>query len=174
MPEKLYAGDLDFYARKLAKVMERFGIDQDAYNWDCNRHGAFVEFHYKDGFYRFDQTVEKARTGGQKMNFGSDAFAQIVLTLEDLARMVERGIYDLSTWVSGMKMLPPVVEVPTFFRQLGFTEIPSDVEEVRARYRTLTKQLHPDAGGAREDYEVMVKSAEQATAWFGAGGGSGR
>ena len=33
-------------------------------------------------------------------------FAQLVKTLEDIARMVERGIYDLSTWIEGMKTLP--------------------------------------------------------------------
>ena len=47
-----------------------------------------------------------------KMAYGSDCFAQIVLSLEDLARMAERGIYELQTWLSGMQYLPPPVVVP--------------------------------------------------------------
>lgn len=33
------------------------------------------------------------------------AGAEVVLALEDLVRMIDRGIYDLSTWVAGMKYL---------------------------------------------------------------------
>jgi hypothetical protein len=165
MPEKMYA-DVGTYEKKLAKVMERFGIKKDDYNWNCDRHGAFVEFRYKDGFYRFDHSVEKARTRGIHMNYGSDAFAQVVLTLEDLARMVERGIYDLSTWVAGMKALPAPAEIPECFRALGFTQIPAGVEEVTARRRALTKTLHPDTGGKSEDFQVMMTAADQAEKWF--------
>ena|SRR5690606_15929118 len=102
--------------------------------------------------------------------YGSDCFAQVVLALEDLARIVERGIYDLSTWVSGLKALPPVVEVPSFFRVLGFTEIAAGVEEVKTRYRSLAKQLHPDAGGSAEDFQALKRAAEQAIQWFSRAG----
>jgi hypothetical protein len=97
------AGEL--YEKKLTKVMERLGVITFNYNWD--RFGCFIEFRYKNDLYRFDHTIEKARARGIDIKYGSDVFAQVVLALEDLARMVERGIYDLSTWVSGMKYLPP-------------------------------------------------------------------
>lgn len=160
---KQYA-DAEVYERKLAKVMERLAV-QD-FNWNWDRYGAWVQFRYRGELYQFDHSVEKARARGVNLTYGSDAFAQIVLALEDLARMVERGIYDLSTWVAGMKMLPPAVEIPSFFRVLGFEQIPTDVEEVKARYRSLSKQLHPDAGGQQEDFEALKKAAEQAVVWF--------
>ncbi len=162
---KQYA-DVDTYEKKLYRVMERLGVPKKDVNWDSNRFECFVEFKYKGALYRFDHSVEKAKTRGVKLNYGSDAFAQVVLTLEDLARMVERGIYDLSAWVAGMKMLPPSVEVPSFFRVLGFEQIPNGVEEVKARFRSLAKQLHPDAGGNQEDFETLKKATEQAAAWF--------
>lgn len=99
--------------------------------------------------------------------YGSDAFAQVVLALEDLSRIAERGIYKLSTWVQGMRFLPPPVEVPSFFRFLGFTSIPAGRAEVRERYRTLAKQMHPDQGGNPEDFLALKRSAEQAMAYFG-------
>lgn len=175
MPEarKLYA-DVDTYEKKLYRVMERLGVPKKDVNWNCDRFGCWVQFRYKGQLYQFDHSVQKARARGVNLTYGSDAFAQVVLTLEDLARMVERGIYDLSTWVAGMKMLPAPNEIPECFQALGFARIPSDVEEVKARYRSLTKTLHPDAGGKREDYEAMCRAAEQAMAWFAARGGNER
>ena len=116
---KQYA-DASTYETKLKKVMERLNIKD--FNWNYDRHGAWIEFRYKGSLYRFDHSVEKAKSRGVNITYGSDAFAQIVLALEDLARMVERGIYDLQTWVSGMKYLPPAIEIPSFFKTLGFME----------------------------------------------------
>lgn len=65
-----------------------------------------------------------------------------------------------------MKILPPPVEVPSFFRFMGFNQIPASVEDVRDRYRTLAKQLHPDAGGSPEDFQKLKDAAEQAVRYF--------
>jgi hypothetical protein len=151
-------GDATTYENKLQRVMERFGVSE--YNWDYNRHGAWVEFRYKDSLYRFDHTVENAKARGITLTYGSDAFAQIVLALEDLARMVERGIYDLQTWVSGMKYLPPVAEIPGFFRVLGFEQIPASSLDIKERYKGLAKQLHPDMGGNKDDFQALQKASE--------------
>jgi hypothetical protein len=164
VPKKQY-GSADTYERKLAKVMERLGVEQYNFNWD--RWGCWIEFRYRGELYRFDHSIEKARSRGIDLQYGSDAFAQVVLALEDLARMVERGIYELSTWVAGMKFLPPVVEVPSFFCYLGFAEIPTGPEDVKARYRELAKQMHPDQGGAEEDFLRLKDAAEKALRYFG-------
>jgi hypothetical protein len=145
--------------------MERLGADEFNYNFD--RFGCYVEFRYRNDLYRFDHSVDKAKARGVDLRYGSDAFAQVVLALEDLARMVERGIYELSTWVAGMKYLPPPVEVPSFFRFLGFERVPDSVEEVKDRYRSKAKQMHPDAGGDEEDFKALTRCSEQAIAWFG-------
>jgi len=166
-PRKLYASTINYEA-KLRRVGERLGVDD--LNWNYDRWGAWVQFRYKGELYRFDHSVENARTRGIDLYYGSDCFAQIVLSLEDLARMVERGIYDLSVWVAGMKMLPPATEVPECFRTLGFTEVPDGPEIVKARYRSLAKALHPDAGGNAADFQRLKEAAEQAVAYFGEGG----
>ena len=155
---KQYA-DASTYENKLKRVMERLAITE--FNWDYNRGGSWVEFRYKGSLYRFDHSVEKAKAKGMTLSYGSDAFAQIVLALEDLSRMVERGIYDLQTWVSGMKYLPPVVEVPSFFKILGFERLPESVEDVKIRYRALAKQLHPDVGGKEEDFQNLNQASEE-------------
>lgn len=157
-------GDADTYERKITKVMERLGVEGFNYNWD--RFGGWVEFRYRNELYRFEHSVEKAKARGIKLRYGSDAFAQLVLSLEDLARMVERGIYELSTWVAGMKFLPPAIEVPIFFGYMGFTEIPAGVEDIKERYRTLTKQMHPDVGGNEEDFQKLKTATEQALKYF--------
>lgn len=163
MVKKKY-GSADEYERKLARVMERLGVEQ--YNWNWDRWGCWVEFRYRGELYRFEHSIEKAKVRGIELRYGSDAFAQVVLALEDLARMVERGIYDLGTWVAGMKYLPPAVEVPSFFRFLGFEQIPSEPEEIRERYRQMAKQMHPDAGGSEEDFMRLRDATEKGIKYF--------
>jgi hypothetical protein len=164
MARKKQYADPDVYERKLEKVMERLGVDDYNFNWD--RWSCYIELRYKEELYRFDHGIEKSKERGMDLSYGSDAFAQVVLSLEDLARMVERGIYDLGTWVAGMKYLPPVVEIPSFFKFLGFTEIPTDITEVRARYRNLAKQMHPDSGGNVDDFKKLQQASEQAMKYF--------
>lgn len=166
--KKQYASP-DYYERKLERVMDRFGVEDYTYNFD--RFGCWVQFRLEGELYRFEHSVEKAREAGIDLAYGSDAFAQVVLALEDLSRIAERGIYKLSTWVQGMRFLPPPVEVPSFFRFLGFAEIPAGRAEVRERYRTLAKQMHPDAGGDPKDFEVLKRAVEQAMTYFGEEGG---
>jgi hypothetical protein len=153
-------GDPSSYEKKLDKIMERFQATEFNYNYD--RHGCWVEFRYKGNLYRFEHSIEKAKAKGINLVYGSDAFAQVVLALEDLARMAERGIYDLQVWLEGMKFLPSVVEVPSFFKFMGFDRIPADRSEVKDRYRTLAKQMHPDTGGNQEDFKNLQKASEQA------------
>lgn len=164
MAKKQYAA-ADVYERKLKRVMDRLEIEK--YNYNFDRFGCWIEFYYKNELYRFEHSVEKAHTRGIELVYGSDAFAQVVLALEDLTRMVERGIYDLGTWVAGMKYLPPPIEVPSFIQFLGFNQIPSGPEEVRERYRQLAKQMHPDTGGETEDFEKLQRAAEQAIKYLG-------
>ena len=157
--KKQYAS-ADNYERKLERIMERFGATEYDYNFD--RHGAWVQFRMRGQLYRFDHTLEKAKAGPQPLTYGSDCFAQIVLALEDLARMAERGIYELSTWLEGMKFLPPPVVVPECFRILGFEQIPESAEEIRARFKALVKEAHPDTGGNNEAFIKLNTAQTQA------------
>lgn len=148
------------YEHKLELVMKRMGAEDC--NYDFSRHGAWVEFRLKGQLYRFDHTKEKAAALGIKLNYGSDCFAQIVLSLEDLARMSERGIYELQTWLSGLKYLPPPEIVPDCLRTLGFEEVPASAEDVKARFKGLAKKAHPDAGGSQERFVALQEAAKQA------------
>lgn len=143
------------YEAKLEKVMQRFGAEKYDYNWD--RFSCWVEFWYKGQLYRFEHSVDNAKVHGSNVKYGSDIFAQVVLTLEDIARMTERGIYELQTWVAGLKALPRPKDVPDCFKLLGFTEVP-DADTLKSRYRQMIKTAHPDAGGT-ESYFISVKTA---------------
>lgn len=166
--KRIYA-DPDFYEKKLTKVMERFGVEQ--YNWDFSRSGGWVEFYYKGELYRFEQTVENARAHGVNLQYGSDAFAQLVLALEDLARIVvDRGIYDLSNWIAGMKALPAGGHLPEFFRVLGFDRMPVSAEEVKQAYRAKASVTHPDKGGSAEAFQAVDAAYRAAIKYMEAGG----
>ncbi|MDQ7095971.1 J domain-containing protein [Desulfosporosinus sp. PR] len=164
MGTKKQYGNADNYEQKLSRVMDRLGIKNFSYNFD--RFGCWVEFRYRNDLYRFEHSLEKAKAKGINLRYGSDAFAQVVLALEDLARMVERGIYELGTWVAGMKFLPPPIEMPNFIKFLGFEKMPSSKEDIKERFRQLAKTLHPDAGGTEEDFMRLKDASEQAMKWF--------
>ena len=157
-PTKLY-GPAHIYEAKLRRVLERLDVKQ--YDWDHSRHEAWIEFRYRGQLYRFQQTVGQAQARGQKIHFGSDCFAQLVLGLEDLARLVKRGIYELGTWIVGMKALPAAVDLPACLVRLGFAERP-DREQVEARWRALVKSIHPDVGGSSADFIAMQGAYQEA------------
>ncbi len=162
MPKRQqYKGTAAYYENKLTRVMERFGVADKDWNFGRDRFECWVQFRYKGELYRFDHSLEKAAANGADVKDGREVFAQLVLAMEDLVRIVERGIYDLQTWVAGMKFLPAPSLVPESLRALGFTEVPGSVEEIRARYRTLAKQLHPDAGGSHADFQALRENAER-------------
>lgn len=162
-PKKKYSASVD-YEKKLENVMNRLGVAE--YNYDWTRKDCFIEFTYKGQFYRFDHSLEKAAAAEQDIHYVSDLFAQLVITLEDIARMAERGIYDLSTWISGMRALPESVPLPNCFRTLGFSQTPADVSEVRIRYRALAKIAHPDAGGSDEHFKAINQAYVDAVDYF--------
>lgn len=156
---KQYA-DPSTYETKLKKVMARLDVDEYDYNWD--RFSCWVDFVYKSEHYRFSHSVDNAKAHGVNIKCGSDTFAQVVLSLEDLARMVERGIYDLSSWVTGMKYLPTTKELPIFFQVLQFSRIPNGIDDIEKQFRHLAKSSHPDVGGTDEQFQVLQNAREQA------------
>lgn len=149
---KQYASP-EAYEAKLEKVMARLGVERFDYDW--GRFECRVTFTYKGQPYRFSHSVENARAHGIDIKYGSDVFAQVVLSLEDLARMVERGIYDLATWVAGMKYLPAGEKLEYHFACLGFSEMPKTVDEVKAQYKRMAKGMHPDAGGDAAAFSAL-------------------
>lgn len=147
------------YEAKLEKVMARLGVEQ--YDYDWSRFECWVSFVYKSQPYRFSHSVENAKAHGANIRYGSDVFAQVVLSLEDLARMVERGIYDLSTWVAGMRYLPAAQSMEPCFQALGFTERPENAEAVKAQYKRMAKAMHPDAGGDDGAFVALQEHYQQ-------------
>ena len=159
MARKKYSGGFEEYESKLKRVMERLGVKQYKYDWSRNE--CFIEFTYKNQYYRFEHSLHKAAEHKQNIHYSSDLFAQLVKTLEDIARMVERGIYDLSTWIEGMKTLPPKKQIPQCFVTLGFDNIPT-MDELKNRFRILAKESHPDSGGNPELFCLYKSAYEEA------------
>lgn len=156
--KKAYASP-ETYETKLKRVMERLGVSE--YDYDWSRRSCWVSFMYKGQAYRFEHSIESAKQHGIALEYGSDAFAQVVLTLEDLARMTERGIYDFSVWVAGLKYLPEAKPLEPCFVALGFTQRPATIDELHAQYRKKVKVMHPDAGGSPAAFRLLTENYEQ-------------
>jgi len=152
--KKIYSGN---YEAKLARVMERLGAE--SYNYDWSRADCFIEFTYHGQLYRFEHSLKKAEASGQHIVYVSDLFAQLVISLEDIARMSERGIYQLSAWIEGMKALPaPRAAVPPCFQAMGFTDLPESAEDIKVQYKRMAKVMHPDAGGSAAAFDALTAS----------------
>lgn len=145
----------EYYIDKLSKVMTRLKVDNYEYNWD--KDSAYIKFTYKGEFYKFDHKATKEN----KLTYGTDCLAQLVLTLEDLARMSERNIYDFSVWISRMKYLPEKKLLPQCFQNLGFKYDYPSKEELDRAYKELLKIVHPDNGGSSESFISLKKSYEE-------------
>lgn len=166
---KVYSGSYDDYEKKLKRVMERMGVDK--YNYDWNRQECYIEFTYHSQFYRFEHSLEKAMLHKQKITAVSDLFAQLVISLEDICRMSERGIYELSTWIEGMKALPPKKDIPACFVTLLFDEMPTSAEQVKQRYREIIKTAHPDKGGSEEMFKKYTNAYDESLKYLEADNG---
>lgn len=154
---KKYSTSVD-YEKKLKSVMEKLSVEK--YNYDWSRKDCYIEFFYKGQLYRFEHSLEKAQNAGEKISYISDCFAQLVLSLEDIARMTARGIYELSVWIEGMKALPMPKDIPQCFLLLGFTDIPTK-EEVKKAYRKMASIYHPDAGGDSENFHKFTQAKDE-------------
>lgn len=167
MPEKKY-GDPELYVSKLEKVMQKLGVAPGDFDFDYSRKGAKIEFTLQGRFWGFNRTVEDTlKADKERLYFGSDVFAQLVLTLEDMARMVKRGIFDpLNMNFAGLKELPPPMKIPQCFQILGFDHVPEDMSDVASQFKELSKKLHPDAGGTNEQFIALKNAYDEALGFW--------
>lgn len=172
--KKQYKGDTDDFERKLARVMERLGVEKYQCDWSQSRGGSrcYVEMLYGGRVYRFENGSAKSRDAGRNLFHVSDLLASIVYTLEGIARAVEQDILTLDMLLTGVPALPPPT-VPECFRALGFDAIPSGPEEVRARYKALAKVEHPDAGGSAVAFASLQRVVDAAIGYFESREGGG-
>ncbi|WP_085991278.1 hypothetical protein [Oceanobacillus senegalensis] len=116
------------YERKLTGVMKSLKVQDYNFNWD--RTSCYVEFHYNENFYKLEHSVEKAKKKGIILRNGLDCLMELTQSLEDLCGIVDRGMNDFETWISGMK------QSPSETKELEFQE------EFEIRYKTLGRQTN--------------------------------
>lgn len=166
-----YKGSREEYEQKLGRVMGRLGVQ--VYDYDWSRRGCWVQMVYAGRAYRFENSVDKSAESGRLSNV-TDLFAQIVLSLEGLARAIENGIFTLDMLMAGVPALSAAAaEAPACFRALGFERVPADPGEVKARYRELAKTAHPDAGGDAAAFLALQTNFGTCLEWLAEHGGNG-
>lgn len=155
--KKKYAGTAEEFERKLARVMERLGVEKYQCDWTQGRSGSscWVEMLYGGSAYRFENSTEKSTKCGRNLIYASDLFAAVVYSLEGLARAVEQGIFTLDMLLAGVPALPAAVQLEPCFQAMGFTKRPESVEEVKEQYRRMARTAHPDAGGNEAEFVAL-------------------
>lgn len=164
MTTKKYGASAD-YEDKLQRVMERFKADDWDFDW--NRKGnCWIQFSIDGESFYFSHSVEKAKEKGINLQYGSDAFAQLVLTLEDLARANERGTFHLKKILGSMIAIEPPKLIPQCFLVLEFNQMPKGMAEVDHQYKQLLKKVHPDVGGSTVKFKEVKQAYEEAKEYF--------
>ncbi len=172
MTHKKYSGSLEEFEAKLARVMDRLGVEKYDYNWSQSRGGGscYVEMLYKGSTYRFENTAQKSAECGRGLTYVSDLFGAVVYALEGLARAVEQEIFTLDMLLAGVPSLPAPPPLEPCFTAMGFSERPASVEEVKQQYRRMAQVMHPDKGGDQEafialsgNYDACLRAMEGVT-----------
>lgn len=156
--KKKYTGSFPDYEKKLQTVMSRIGIEKYSYNW--SRRECFVEFVCNGRLFKFQHSLDSDYARKENITYVSDLFAQVVLTLEDLARASERGLYDFSEIISGLPSLPEnVAHLEPCFIAMGFSRRPESEEEVKQYFHRQAIIVHPDGkNGDRDAWEMLQKN----------------
>lgn len=157
---KQYTGTTEDFEKKLGRVMTRLGVDKYQSNWTQGKGGAscFVEMMYGGKVYRFENSSEKSAACGRNIVYVSDLFAEVVYSLEGLARAVEKGIFTLDMLLAGVPALPSAPPLEPCFVAMGFSSMPQGEVEVKEQYRRLARVMHPDAGGDEEAFKTLSKN----------------
>ena len=151
------------YEQKLKTVMERLGVEK--YDYDWTRRDCYVEMIYHGRAYRFDNSFDKVRKTGRSLAYISDIFAEVVLSLEGLARATEKGILELDMLLTGVPSLP-AHELPACFEAMGFEELPTAAADVERQYKAMAKLLHPDAGGDDGAFVALQEARVECQRWL--------
>lgn len=157
--KKQYTGTTEDFEKKLGRVMGRLGVEKYQSNWSQGKDGAscFVEMMYGGKVYRFENSSQKSAACGRNLYYVSDLFAEVVYSLEGLARAVEKDIFTLDMLLTGVPALPAAPPMEPCFAAMGFSSMPSCETEVKAQYKRLAKVLHPDADGGSEEAFTALK-----------------
>lgn len=164
--KKTYAASSDELEKKLARVMKRLGVPEGKYQYDWtqnrDRASCYVQMVYHGSAYRFENDTDKSAESGRNLRYTSDLFAEIVYSLEGLARAVERGIFTLDMLLAGVPALPAAEPLEPCFAALGFTRRPERAEEVTSAYHRLAPEAHPDTGGSAEKFRELRENYRKA------------
>ncbi|EZH65136.1 hypothetical protein DH09_15935 [Bacillaceae bacterium JMAK1] len=95
--------------KKLLKIMKRLKIKEFDFNWD--RAGCTIVFTYGEHDYKMEHSVQKARRKGIILNHGLDCLSELTSSLEMLSEIIDRGNYDLETWIRGMQEPAGITEL---------------------------------------------------------------
>jgi len=106
---------------------------------------------------KLDEKYEKSKT--PKNNTNTD-YSKIIYDKYKYCN-TEHGKKENSDTIHKEKQEETFPECLTI---LGFTKYPNDIDEIKTRYKKLTKIYHPDSGGTEEEFQRINKAYEESLA----------
>lgn len=139
----------------------RYGINRSSDGKDL----AFIEFRYKGTPYKFEYSRATAEYFHIKVPVAKDLFVALVITIEDIVKNAQRGIYDFSRFAEGFKALS-YIELPGWASAMMLTAVPRAFEEVKKKYHELGLTIfNPETNP--NGFMALQKAYQQAKIHFG-------
>lgn len=152
--------DVKFFINKLNNVFKKLNIEKFRYKYGNDF--AFVNFNIDKSWYQINHSTKNADKNTKSLA-GSDMFAEIVLSIEELSHLQDRGICSFQDIVSVFELKAGAVKLPDCFKKLGFDGryMPSK-KHVDYKYNDLAKVLHPDSAfGDMEKFNELNTAKEE-------------
>lgn len=167
MGNKVYA-DIQHYTNKLNNIMQKLDAQKFYYKW--TKEDAYIKFKYKNKWYQLTHTIKDANKNRPKndlIEYGSDIFAQLVLTLENLLTIKEYNIKDLEFWISNLE-LKYDNSLPDCFKKIGFsTNLIPDQTLVNKKISELKNIFGPKAEFySKENYEKLLEIEKECNEYY--------
>jgi hypothetical protein len=138
-------------------------IPHSTYDWDFNRHGAWIEWIWHNQRYRL-ATFRPALHDPHPGFAGLQALTQLTEALQHLADLLPWGSVD--HWFAPFHVTQSYrpCPLPACFAVLGFTTWPESPEAVKQAYYTLVHTHHPDHGGSHDTMVTLNAALHDALA----------
>lgn len=162
-----YTTSTETAMKKLRNALSRLGAAEMDYGHTSGRNdsSAYIAFNFKGEKFKFEYSRSRAEYFGIKIPNYKDILIILINGIVDLTRLAERGVFDFGKLIEGHKALE-FIEVPEFFKFMGFQTIPRNAMEVESRYRELARSsMNPEVNP--EDFMKLQRARSLAIQYFG-------
>ncbi len=143
----------------LAMAIQR--IPHSRYDWDWDRHGAWIEWIWHHQRFRLQYTAPPTDTS---VFAGLTALDHLTHLLTHWSQILPWGALDTALAPFRVMQSRRQAMLPDAFRQLGLTTWPQNFDDLKQAFYQQAQAAHPDHGGSHDTMVAVNAAFTQAQA----------